>query len=70
MKLETGRRAGDGADERPRTTNVTINYKLDEYNRFLGAEGGEDGRKASVLAPRPDLRCEIQRPSWLSRGLL
>ena len=70
MKLVTGRRAGDGADERPRTTNATINYKLNGYNRFSGTGGGEDGRKASVLVPRPDLRCEIQRPSWLSRGLL
>ena len=70
MKLETGRRAGDGADERPRTTNVTINYKVNAYNRFLGAGGGEDGRKASVLALWLDLRFEIQRPSWLSRGLL
>ena len=70
MELEKGKRAGDRADERPRTTNATINYKLNGCNRFLGAEGSEDGRKAIVLVPRPDLRCEIQRPSWLSRGLL
>ena len=70
MKLVTGRRAGDGADERPRTTNATINYKLNGCNRFSGTGGGEDGRQAIVLALRPDLRFEIQRPSSLSRGLL
>ena len=70
MELEKGKRAGDRADERPRTTNATINYKLNGYNRFSGTGGGEDGRKAIVLALRPDLRFEIQRPSSPSRGLL
>ena len=70
MELEKGKRAGDRADERPRTTNATINYKLNGCNRFSGTGGGEDGRKAIVLALRPDLRFEIQRPSLLSRGLL
>ena len=70
MELEKGKRAGDRADERPRTTNATINYRLNGCNRFLGAEGSKDGRKGSVLVPRPDLRSEIQRPSWLSRGIL
>ena len=70
MELEKGKRAGDRADERPRTTNATINYKLNGCNRFMGAEGSEDGRKAIVLALRPDLRFEIQRPSSPSRGLL
>ena len=70
MKLVTGRRAEDGADERPRTTNATINYKLNGCNRFSGTGGGEDGHQAIVLALRPDLRFEIQRPSSPSRGLL
>ena len=70
MELEKGKRAGDRADERPRTTNTTINYKLNGYNRCLGAGGGEDDRKVSVLAPRSDLRFKIQRPSRLSRRLM
>ena len=70
MEVETGTRAGDGGDDRSRTTNATINYKINGQNRFRGAGGGEDGRKASVLALWSDLRFEIQRPSWLSRELL
>ena len=34
IEVETGRRAKDGGDKRPRTMNTTINYKLNGYNRF------------------------------------
>ena len=51
-------------------TNTTINYEINGWERFRGAGGGEDGRKASVSASWLDLRFEIQRQSWLSRGLL
>ena len=59
MEPEKGKRAGDGADEHPRTTNATINYKLNGCNRFSGTGGGEDGRKTIVLALRPVFRFEI-----------